>query len=77
MNTINDDWEVFKKLVIPPNASKIQHLEMHMSFMAGAYTMFLKMMDAAKHNEEIAHALIKSYEEELEFFRSQAIKERH
>jgi|KBSMisStaDraftv2_1062788.scaffolds.fasta_scaffold00151_57 hypothetical protein len=38
MSTVKDWWSTFEKLVLQPNASKIQREEMRRSFYAGFYS---------------------------------------
>lgn len=74
MNTIEAEWELFAKAVLPNNVSAIQRQEMRKAFYCGAEMMRLKMLELADKSEDAAMALIAAYGEEFEIFTLRILK---
>lgn len=58
-------WEEYKKLVLPPNASKIQVEETYKAFMAGALHMYAEIMKNTDGKEADAIDFLDSVQAEL------------
>ena len=73
MNTIQEQWLSFEKMVIPKNAPLIQHKEMRIAFYAGAQAMInaLVVIGDDKVSEDAGVAMLDGYMTEMEMFCNQ------
>ena len=46
--SLAEEWEIFKDVIIPPNAPQVQIDEMEKAFYGGAATMFVQMTEVIK-----------------------------
>ena len=70
MNTIQSNWEDFRKKVVPQNASNIQIAEMRKAFYAGAYAAISIMVKigAEDVSEEAGVEILETLKNECELF---------
>jgi len=68
MNTVQEHWGIFEKLVIPLEVTKEQKSEIKKSFYAGAAAVHF-MLSKKSLNEEAAKAILDGvYKESMDFF---------
>lgn len=68
-NKVNKNWQSFKSVAIPENASPQQSFDMELAFYAGAHCTFSDMINAsAELPMEEAEKFISEMHKELESF---------
>jgi len=76
MNTVQEQWESFSKLVVPKDAPEIQVTEMRRAFYAGVEAMLRiqwAIGDAAV-SEDGAMAILEGVHDECQRFASEVVK---
>ena len=77
LNSLENEWNGFAKMVLPPNASAVQRAEMRKAFIAGAYTVIVNLQEIGQDHiteiEGVAH--LESIKKECEEFQKQMIHE--
>lgn len=75
-NTMQEAWESYKKMVIPPNAHPTQIKETRRAFYAGAAgqcEIFIQLSNG-NHSTKVITAIVNGLREEIVGFSEQVIK---
>lgn len=77
LNSLENEWQGFAKMVLPANASAVQRAEMRKAFIAGAYTVLTNLQEIGQDHiseiEGVAH--LESIKKECEAFQRQMMHE--
>lgn len=77
LNSLENEWQGFAKMVLPENASAVQRAEMRKAFIAGAYTVLMNLQEIGQDHiaeiEGVAH--LESIKQECEAFQRQMMHE--
>ena len=68
MNTIQEQWDTFRKLVIPKNAPPIQVIEMKLAFYGGVEAMMRIQFNITDLSEDAGVAILEETRKELDQF---------
>jgi len=76
-NTLQERWESFQKMVIPPNAPPVQIREMKLAFYAGAesFNKTLLHITTLEKPEQVEVAMLEGLNQEIKQFLNDACNE--
>lgn len=71
MNTVQDEWIQFEKMVIALDAPDIQVKEMKLAFFGGATALLALSMRIATYDEDAAVEILEGLHDECERFKDE------
>jgi len=74
MNTIQEQWEQFRKLIVPADAPPVQVQEMRRSFYAGVEAMLRIQLAFAAYEEDTAVVMLEGIYDECTRFAEDVAK---